>query len=339
MQKNYEILQRFAEAFGPSAAEDEISQEIQSVLGKRFDFVMTPHGNLIVEKKAKRGAPKAQRTLLVQAHMDELAFRPFKYLPDGFIQISPLSPLPDNVGNHPIRFRPGVATGLLMVRKQGNQPLYYLDVGARNADEARKEVPFYSTGAYSSSFLENEGTFTCKSFDDRAGCTLIAEALLDNLDNDEMRLIGVFTTREETGHWPLPELVRTLWAHGVQPSLLLNLEVCPGGPTPGGGDPIVHVGAGVGIVHMDRFYASPTDVCRFMAEVAEKNEIPHQHVAMRDGGGELGEFAMKLGVKGYSLVIPGRYMHSPHSVMAKADFNAARAMVGAIISNFSSCPV
>ena len=338
MQRRYRLLQTYAEAFGPSAAEDEISGVIEASLGDYFNFSRTPHGNLIVwkkEQRSKRGRKNSRkRVLMLQAHMDELGFRPFRYLPDGFIKVSPLSPLPDNVANHPIRFWPGDKEGLLIVTKEDGLKRYYLDVGARNAEEAEKEIPYFAVGAYSSVFGFSQSEFTCKSFDDRAGCALVAEGLLESYDDEDTMVVGVFTTREETGSWPIPELLRQLHYFDIHPDLMINLEVCPGGPTPSNPKPIAEVGKGVGLVHMDKFYAAPSDVCRFMVKIAEREEVPFQHVAMRDGGGELGTLAFQLGVRSYGFVIPGRYMHSPHSVISRFDFDAAHGMVMALLKNF-----
>lgn len=333
MQREYAILRRFAEAFGPSAAEGEVADEIRAVLGKAFHIDTLPHGALVVRRRRRRRTPP-RRVLMLQAHMDELGFRPFRYLPDGFIQVSPLSPLPDAVDNHPIRFSPGGKEGLLLVRKEGNARRYFLDVGVGSAEDAQREVPFHATGAYTSTFGLTSTEFVCKSFDDRAGCALIADALLDHSGEEDTVLLGVFTTREEMGSWPIPELVRHLIEAGTVPDLLINLEVCPGGPTPADPDCILTMGRGVGLVHMDRDYAAPADVCRFMVETAEAAGVPFQHVAMRDGGGELGTLAFGLGCRGYSLVIPGRYMHSPHSVITRHDFDAARAMIRAILARY-----
>ena len=57
-------------------------------------------------------------------------------------------------------------------------------------------------------------------------------------------------------------------------------------------------------------------------------------VAMRDGGGEMGALAIAMGVEGYSLVVPGLYMHSPHSVIDRADYDATRLMLRAITRHF-----
>ena len=335
MKRQYLFLKEFAEAFGPSAAEDEISEIIQEALGKKFNIETTPHGNLIAWKKGKK-RKKGQRVIMLQAHMDELGFRPFRYLPDGFIQVSPLSPLPDTVANHPIRFFPGDKEGLLMVTTEQGQKRYYLDVGARNAEEAEREIPYHAVGAYNSMFGYSESEFTCKSFDDRAGCALIADLLHDTLNVNDPLVVGVFTTREETGSWPIPELVRKLNELDLLPDLMLNLEVCPGGPTPRNPKPIASVGKGVGLVHMDKFYAAPSSVCRFMVNTAKKSKVPFQHVSMRDGGGELGTLAFELGVKSYGFIIPGRYMHSPHSVISRHDFDATHDMLHAVIDNFEN---
>lgn len=333
MKPIYRTLRRLAEAFGPAAAEEPVAEEIRDLLGPDFTFLTTPHGNLVAFRKAK--GRRKRRTLMVQAHMDELGFRPFKYQPDGFIQVSPLGGFPRDIANHSIRFEPGGARGFLVVRKEGERGVkFFVDVGAQDAEEARRVVPYHATGAYCSRFGMSETQLTCKSFDDRAGCALIADLLQERGDASHVQLVGVFTTREEFGNWPIPELVRTVAAAGLVPDLLINLEVCPGGPTPTGGESLATVGKGVGLVHMDRDYACPADVCQFMVELAESHDIPHQHMAMRAGGGELGKLAHGFGVKGYSLVVPGRYMHSPHSVISHIDFEAARALLDAVVDHF-----
>jgi endoglucanase len=169
-----------------------------------------------------------------------------------------------------------------------------------------------------------------KSFDDRAGCAAIVSVLRSWAEETRNRLVGVFTAREETGNWPVAELYRTMHELDLMPDLIVNVECCPGGPTPGEPTPMAKVGDGIVLVNMDASYEPDPTLCLFMNNLAETQKIKNQHMAIRDGSGELGRLALAFGVAGYPLTIPVRYMHFPHSVMAKTDFQACIDMIKAI---------
>lgn len=265
--------------------------------------------------------------------MDELGFKPFRYLDDGFIELTPFSSgIPGDASNQKLRFYPTKTHGILLMQGEGAQKKYYLDVGACNKKEAQGLIPLLSHGAYSTALEFSKNLCAGKSLDDRAGCAAIVKVLQDvNLDDDTM-VVGVFTVREETGNWPIQEILKHCLAEKLLPDLIINIEACPGGPTPLNKDPIACVGDGVVLAHMDKYYACDRKLCFLMTEIAEKSKIHHQHMSIRLGGGEIGDLALTFGVPGYSLAIPVRYMHSPQSVMAKVDYLACIDMIKAIIA-------
>jgi endoglucanase len=334
VKDRYKILKKFAEAFGPSTAEDEVREVIKDTLGEGFAFAETGHGNLIAwhVESYKKKAKDNSNVLMLQAHMDELGFRPSGYLDDGFVKIVPLSHVPSSVDNQPIYFKPGNRKGILLVDREAKPSRYYLDVGADSSEAAEKEVPYYAVGTYCSQFKESETDITCKSLDDRAGCALIVESMLHSAKKkDGPFVFGVFTTREETGNWPIPEVVHQIRELSLIPRMFINIEVCPGGPVYDNSLAIIQCGDGIGLVHMERHYTASAKLSHFMVEVARENDIPFQQVSMRDGGGEVGAIAFELGVRGFSYVIPGRYMHSPNSVIRKKDYEAAFSMLKAVM--------
>lgn len=320
-----EILKKFSEAFGPSSAEDTIRSVIKDTLKDVCEFVTTPHGNLI----AYHPEAKGRNTIIFQAHMDELGFRPYRYMPDGFIELSPASPIPASASNQMIVFYPGEILGILAITKTDHGQRYFLDVGAHNAKEAQEMVPYYANGAYLSRLREAPNFLCGKSFDDRAGCALIAHLMREELLCGN-QLVGIFTVREESGNWPIPEIRKALDALSIKPQFIMNLEICPGGPTPLESDPMAIVGQGVTLVHMDRYYISSSKICQYMISLAEKEKVKFQQMAERSGGGELGSLCHELGIEGYSFVIPGRYMHSPNSVISRSDYEATLQMVKAV---------
>lgn len=322
--KDMLILKRLSEAFGPSSQEDEVLAIIREELGPEFQYHQTPHKNLVVVPRHEG----YRKTVLFQAHMDELGFRPYRYLPSGFIELSPTcSMIPDCAGNQPLLFHPTGVRGILLTRTEGKRRRYYVDLGAGCAEEALKMVPRHSNGAFLAYPIEESPTqLMGKCFDDRAGCASIVRLLQEWRPDWPNRPVGVFTAREETGNWPVPELYRVIVGEGLHPDMIVNVELCPGGPTPTAGEPMAYVGQGIVLVHMDASYAPDSLICQFMEELAETKEIPHQYIAMRDGSGEMGKLALGFGCAGYPLTIPGRYMHCPRSVISKQDFKACIQM-------------
>jgi putative aminopeptidase FrvX len=85
---------------------------------------------------------------------------------------------------------------------------------------------------------------------------------------------------------------------------------------------------------MDSSYAADSRLCQRITSLAEKKSIPHQHIAMRKGAGEMGRLALGFGTLSYSITIPGRYSHCPHSVIARDDYLAAIRLASAIADEF-----
>lgn len=319
-----DILKRFSGVFGPSSAEELIRAEIKDTLKEKCSFKTTPHGNLIAYNPKAKG----DKTILFQAHMDELGFRPYRYYDDGFIELSAISPIPENASNQLLIFYPNEVFGILVIKRIDKEIHYFLDIGAKDAEEAKKMVPFFANGAYRGDFHETPNYLSGKSFDDRAGCALISHLLLDE-PNNVNKIVGLFTVREESGNWPMPEVKTAFDKLDIKPDLVVNLEICPGGPTPLVANPMAIVGKGVTLTNMDRYYISNSDICQAMMEIADNEKIPYQQMSERSGGGELGSVCHTLGVQGYSFVIPGRYMHSPHSVISRYDYEAAMKLTAA----------
>jgi len=328
-----DILKTLCAAFGPSSAEGPVRDKIKKILKNTCEFVTTSHGNLIAYKPGDKG----KKIIAFQAHMDELGFHPYRYRDDGYIELSPASPIPETASNQLLVFYPNEILGVLLITRNDKGLKYFLDIGAKSREEAMEMIPSYSNGAYKGDFRETPNFMCGKSFDDRAGCAAIVHLLLNNVHSDN-RIIGLFTTREENGNWPIPELRDALLQADLKPDLVVNVEVCPGGPTPIEADSIATVGKGIALTHMDRYYISDSVVCQKMVELAERGKIVYQQMSERGGGGELGAICLKLGVHGYSLVIPGRYMHSPHSVISRLDYEAAIQMINAIANSNNVVP-
>jgi putative aminopeptidase FrvX len=327
-----QLLKKMSEVFGPSTMEDGVISLIKNELGSEYNTLITGHKNLIVWKDNN----DFDCTVMFQAHMDELGVRPYRYLSNGFIELTPTGGIPGILNNHLIQFQPNETNGVMLIRNnRDKRPRYYVDVGATSSEEAMEIVPRHANGAYTGvSFEESKTQLKGKSFDDRAGCAAIVDVLKNWNQNSGNRVVAVFTAREETGNWPVTELYRTMYEHQLLPDLIVNVECCPAEEIPGDTEGVAEVGKGIVLVHMDASYEPDPKLCKFMSEVAEKHNICNQHMAVRAGSGELGRLALGFGVAGYPLTIPCRYMHQPHSVISKIDYNACIDMVTEIANKF-----
>lgn len=331
------LLKNLTEVFGPSTMEDGVIDLILDELGQGFRSIVTGHKNLIVWREH----PDFKRSIVFQAHMDELGVRPYRYLSNGFIELTPTGGIPRVSNNHLIQFQPNNVHGVLIIRSSENSnPRFYADIGATSAQEALDMVPRHANGAYARVPLESSATqLKGKSFDDRAGCAAIVQVLRNWETDTDNRIIGVFTAREETGNWPVTELYRAMNEHQLIPDLIVNVECCPAEEIPGDMEGVASVGKGIVLVNMDASYEPDPVLCQFMSEVAEKSGIINQHMAVRAGSGELGRLALGFGVAGYPLTIPCRYMHQPHSVISKVDYDACIAMIREIALKYGQQPI
>jgi len=331
-QDEFKLLKKLTEVFGPSTMEDGVIEIIKEELGSEFTILQTGHKNLIAWKKKDN----YKRTIVFQAHMDELGLRPYKYMDNGYIELTPTGGIPHVVNNQQITFQPNSVNGVIVVTETTNKhPRFFADIGATDSKEALKLVPRHANGAYSRVILEaSNSQLNGKSFDDRAGCAAIIQALKDLSDDSENRVIGVFTAREETGNWPVTELCRTMSEENLIPDLIVNVECCPAEEVPGASASFAAVGKGIVLVNMDASYEPAPEICEFMSKVAVRNNIMSQYMAIRAGSGELGRLAFGFGVDGYPLTIPCRYMHQPHSVISKIDYQACIQMIFEISNSF-----
>ncbi len=329
-----QLLKTMSEVFGPSTMEDEVIAFIQKELGSGFKTVLTGHKNLIAWQEKDH----YECTIVFQAHTDELGVRPYRYLSNGYIELTPTGGIPGILNNHLVKFVPNDTNGVLLIRNtQGKRPRFFADVGAASDQEALEMVPRYANGAFTGvSFEESKTQLKGKSFDDRAGCAAIVYTMKKWSELSKTRIIGVFTAREETGNWPVTELYRAMYELDLIPDLIVNVECCPAEEIPGDTEGVASVGQGIVLVHMDASYEPDPNLCRFMSNVADKNSIKSQHIAVRAGSGELGRLALGFGVGGYPLTIPCRYMHQPHSVISKLDYNACIDMIAGIAEEYGN---
>lgn len=328
-----DLLRELSEAFGPSGHEKEVRQVLRRALEGYADRLeVDALGNLHVYRAGT--APQPLR-ILVTAHMDEIGLMVVGHDDSGGLRVRPIGGIDDRVlpGSlvwvGPERI-PGVI-GLKPVHllEQGEADKVVrvdnlvVDIGARDKEEAQKLAPPGTPIVFATRFEEIGRGVKGKSFDDRAGCTVLAQLVRsDRLPHD---LHAVFTVQEEVGLRGA-----RVAAYAVHPHCGFALEGTIADDLPKEKDvsPTSELGKGPVITVMDRSFIAHRGLVRLLVETAESLGIPYQFKQPGIGGTDSGAIhRAHEGVPSATVAVPCRYIHSPVSLLDPTDLeNTVRLM-------------
>ncbi len=178
------LLRELSETIGVSGQEDAVRKVIFSAIeGHVTDIHIDPIGNITAIKK---GTGKNRPRVMLDAHMDETGFMVTAINGDGLIKFT-------NVGGVDERILPGLRVkigdehipGVIVwtpIHKSAGQntPVKVsdlrIDIGGESKDAVSGKVKVGDRIAYDSKFMEiGEKMLRGKSFDDRAGCSVLID--------------------------------------------------------------------------------------------------------------------------------------------------------------------
>ncbi len=288
-------------------------------------------GNLFVRKGDLSKTPR----VMLAAHMDEVGLMVMSVENSGHLKFRAVGGIDARVlAAKKVRVGPESIPGVIgakavHLQKPGERQKPYteeqltIDIGAKNKDEAEKYVKIGDYVSFDSSFIPlGEGYFRGKAFDDRAGCAVLLELLLDP---DIPAFDAVFTVQEEIG-----SRGALVAAYYLQPHRALVLEGTVAADTPGTEKELSStvLGAGPAISIMDRSIIVDREMLRELIDAAEAAGIPYQFRRFTGGGTDAGAIALsREGVKAALVSVPCRYIHSPNSVLKESDFHDTVALV------------
>ena len=153
----FELIQTLNAAHGPSGDEGGVREVIARLAAPFADEVKTDTlGNLIVRKKGT--GPK----VMFAAHMDSIGFIVTHIDQEGFLRVGRLGGIsPKEAAYTPVRFKNGVRGVFVPEEKADFGKLKldecYVDIGAKNKEEAKKLVQVGDTAVYDSLSFKNGG--------------------------------------------------------------------------------------------------------------------------------------------------------------------------------------
>lgn len=324
----FETLSQLTATFGPSGQEGDISSLI-STLAKPYADEITSDvmGNLVVHKRGS--GPK----LLIAAHMDTIGLVATYFEEDGTLRVGKLGGVnPKDVRNALVRFQNGTV-GAVKVHGSAGDKLtiddLYLDIGAKNREEARSMVKLGDAAVYANCAMQAGERFISPYLDNRVSC-LVLLAALEALKETQYDLYMIFTVQEELGL----RGAKTA-AYGVDPDYAIAVDVTsawdwPGAPKTGS----AVLGGGAAIKVMDSSVICHPEMVEKLSDLAKTHGIKAQLDVLTKGGTDAGAIHQsRLGVITGGISVPCRYAHTPTAVVDSSDVEACVKLVTTFIEN------
>ncbi len=323
------LLKNFVNASGISGNEKEIKELMRKELKNKVDKIYEDGvGNLISVKG------KGKLKVLLTSHMDEIGFMVKNVTEDGFIKLNA-------VGGWDLNILPskkvliysdkGKIDGVIgskaahMQEKEDKQKQVklknvYVDVGAKDKKDAEK------MGITVGNYVEVTGEFvklknkrvSGRCFDNRISCAVLTETM-KKIKPKGFTVFGVGSVQEEIG---LKGAKGAMF--GIDPDIIISLDVCIAEDPFIKGDTSVKLGSGVTIGIQDSSFIVHEKIKKMFLEVAKKNKIPYQ-LGVSSGGTTEATRAIltKEGKPGGLVSVPVRYMHSTVETADLSDIESA----------------
>ena len=322
------LIKELCNLHGVSGNETEVRNFIKEQITPFADEItVDTMGNLIALKKGD-----SSKKVMLSAHTDEVGFIISGINDKGFLEFKTVGGIDTRViiskkvlvGTKKI---PGVIgmKAIHLQKKSERETVpevssLYIDIGAKDKDEAQEYVKIGDYATFDTSFEElSEDTFKAKAIDDRAGCAILIELIKKPVKYDTY---FCFTVQEEVGL----RGARVV-AHKIMPDVALVIESTTASDVFGCEEHqyVTNVGGGAVVTFMDRTTIVDKNLRKWLYDTAKAEEIPVQYKRATTGGNDAGRIHLSgSGVKTASLSLATRYLHSPAGIASKNDVLAVK---------------
>lgn len=326
-----ELIKKLSLLNGISGREDDVRNFIIEEIRPFAESIeVDPLGNLIVYKKGKH-TPKNK--IMLDAHMDEVGFIVTSINSDGTLGIECVGGIDKRVYiGRAVTVGENKINGVLGIKPihmtRGDERLampekVYIDIGARNKEEAQGLVALGDYACFNSEFCEfGDGFIKGKALDDRAGCAILINMIKSELPYD---MYFNFAVGEEVGFGSASTAayrIKPDYAIVVETTTAADLADVPENKT------VCRLGEGAVISFMDRRTIYPKELFDLAFELAKKNSIKAQVKSAVAGGNNAGVIHKTAGgIKTLTVSLPCRYLHSPSCVLKTEDITESERLI------------
>lgn len=319
---NYDLLKELTQAWGVAGREKNVRAIILRELEGLCDKVQVDNiGNIIALKKGRQSGES--KKVMLSAHMDEVGLQVKKVENDGRILVCKVGWVwTSALYNDQVIFQNGtigvVGCGDIENAKNNCDKLF-VDIGCTTKEDAEKHVQVGDYCGFIGPWYElQNGRISAKSFDDRAGCFMLLEALKRNEGACPNDIYYVFSVQEEVGC----RGSKTAAAQ-VKPDIGVSVDVTPDHFYPCDLTGCNAVGEGIAITLGDPSAMLDEYLVDEMLACCEEKHIPYQRGVMDRGGTDASSMNLSNeGVRVAGIAVVDRYAHSKCSVIAKQDIEA-----------------
>lgn len=311
-----------------NAVRDFIISEIKDYCKYEVDNL----GSVIAYKKGKK---TPEKTVSINAHMDEVGFIVTGITEDGYLRFSTVGGIDSRVcldrlvtvgRNNVSGVIADKAFHLLSADEKSKCPDFdglLIDIGADSKEQAENVVNVGDFVYFVSDYVElGNGFIKAKALDDRIGCMLMIELIKSDLEYDT---VFCFNVQEEVG-------LRgsRCTAHRVNSDVAVVLEATTAADlcTVSGCDRVCVLGNGPVVSFMDRSTIYDRGLYDLAFSVANDNGIPIQTKTAVAGGNDAGAIQTAgNGARVIAISLPCRYIHSANSVVKMEDIENTRKLL------------
>ncbi|RJP54462.1 MAG: M42 family peptidase [Anaerolineaceae bacterium] len=321
--QQFKLLEKLCNAMAVSGDEGEVRRIVLEEVKPYADEVKVDAlGSVLARKKSSEKKPLR---VLLDAHIDEVGFMIVHDDGDGFFQFETVGGIDPRhlVGKQVIVGREhtvgviGAKPVHMLTDEESEQTIEVESMRIDLGPEGKANVGDRAT--FATKFRRAGPSIMSKSIDDRIGVAILIELLKHAPKHIELCLS--FSVQEEIGLRGAK-----VAAHYFNPDLAIAVDSTPSRDLPDyeGRENYTYntkLGLGPAIYMANSSTIDDPRLVKFLAETAEKNEIPYQFRQPGGGGTNAGAIQKsRAGVPVVSVSVPHRYTHSPVSVSRVDDW-------------------
>lgn len=326
------FLKELSDIPGVSGFEGKVREFIKEKIKDKVDQIEVDKlGNLIAFKKGK-----VNKKLIISAHMDEVGFIVSNIEEDGKLSILPLGSIDPRV----VLGKKVVVGEKQILGVIGSKPIHLMegyekvsfenikvDIGTTKKQEAEAKVKIGDFVSFAPNAMVHGEWISGKALDDRGGCSLLIDLILEDLDLYYDTFFA-FVIQEETGLRGSGPC-----AFKIKPDLAIVIETTTSGDNPEFPEArrSSELGKGPVITPAHRGYVNDERLFNFAVKVAEENKIPYQIKRRTAGGTDAARIAITTGTPSLVISIPSRYIHSPICVLNINDYRNTFKLLSLIL--------
>ena len=328
---NMNLFRELTQLHGVSGYEKSVSSFIAEKMKKYVDeTIIDNNGNLILYKS---GCGKNKKKLLFAAHMDEIGLQIIKIEENGTLMFKQLGACwIYTTYQSRVVFKNGTV-GIISSRvkpdKIDNQHInMFIDIGISSKAEAQKLVDVGDVAAFIGDYTDMAGScITAKAIDDRVGCFMQMQALMD-IENPENDIYLAFTVQEEVG-----TRGGGVVAHRTRPDIGIAVDVTPAHDRPGDLEGSNTLGNGCAIKISDMGSISDEYLVETAINLCKNNNIKYQKDVIYVGGTDASPISISGdGIKTIGFSTPTRYTHGPHAIVSSEDIKNTIELIKAFMN-------